>query len=573
MSLNAATNMSTDTTYNASNSSSSVSLPSAIRFSGRDQDFPIWKIKFTLYLASVGLQHALHDNGVKSEPVGVLSASGKGGRVGTSTGAPGGKNEDEEAKEDAEVHAQGASSMSLGHPGASVSSADGALKIRESMKVHSLLLQALQEPSLTEMVLHVEAGNCRAVWELLVKRFERKSTANKAHVYERLLKMKMKDDERIDNYVARIKNVKMVLNDMNEKIPDSLVTHVLLTGLPKSYTTLKQAISLQSSLTLDELIVHLIDHQEKEKFQDDDDVREIEDVANFAGGVKHGGRSFGGSRPPYKSVRFNDASSSGANGRGGVGGGPRACWSCGNTGHLARTCPSKKCYSCGKIGHMSAQCPSSSNASGGHGGMSTMRYGGAAMSAVSNTQARSRNEAKYNEADEDEVAWMSIYGERDEMKSMSKHQSRTVMYYLDSGATRHLVNNLALLHDVRPLRAPTELHVADGATVTLTSEGTGLLRGLNGRSVPLHDVAYSSQLAANLISVSCIVKSGCTILFDESEAIVRNQRGQVVMRFPKRGKLFVLEQEESKHAHSKRVKAEAGGVRSSSTSSPSPTQF
>lgn len=150
-------------------------------------------------------------------------------------------------------------------------------------------------------------------------------------------------------------------------------------------------------------------------------------------------------------------------------------------------------------------------------------------------------------------------GRASSTSTSSRDDTRTIVYYLDSGATRHLVNNLALLHDVRPLRAATDLHVADGATVKLTAEGTVVLAGASGRPVPLRDVAYSSQLAANLISVSCIVKARCTVTFDETEAVVRNAGGSVVMRFPKRGKLFVLEQAETKQQQSKRVDAEAGG--------------
>ena len=37
---------------------------------------------------------------------------------------------------------------------------------------------------------------------------------------------------------------------------------------------------------------------------------------------------------------------------------PEGCWNCGQQGHIARACPTKKCFVCNNYGHSAVVCPS-----------------------------------------------------------------------------------------------------------------------------------------------------------------------------------------------------------------------
>ncbi|MDR3582098.1 MAG: hypothetical protein P4L67_02370, partial [Candidatus Pacebacteria bacterium] len=508
-------------------SSASLTLPGALKFSGRDHDFPVWKLRMIGYLDACGVADVVlsdaHSRVEHGESVHGAGIGGDGAAASSgSSMADGGRKMELEVKT---VEKK----MSM-----ESASAPNPIDLR-SKKVYALLLQALQENSLVELVMHVSPGDARGVWSTLLKRFERKSTANKAHVYDKLLQTRCAEDESIDSYVARIKNLKMLLGEMGEQLPTSMLQHVLMKGLPSSYSALRQALQLQSSLTFEEIVMHLVDHQERERLKEREEAAAGDEAANYVNQFGRAksfgrGRSFAGAGARGSSSQSNGGSQSGLNNSR-----VRNCWTCGKTDHLNRQCPNRRCFNCNGTGHVSAQCTSNkaSESSGANGSS----HSGSALSAV--TKKKKKIEESESESEEeDDVAWMMLRSSGSPAVKLSR-----TSWVLDSGATRHLTNNKAMLSQLVQLSPPIEMQVADGESLTLRESGLFRLQLSQGRSIPLKDVAYHSSLAANLLSVNQIVRFGFTVTFYPDEAVIRDAVSrEVILRVPRRGKLYVIEQ-------------------------------
>ena len=216
--------------------------------------------------------------------------------------------------------------------------------------------------------------------------------------------------------------------------------------------------------------------------------------------------------------------------------GPRACWTCGKTDHINRDCPNKKCFNCGGRGHVSMNCRRGGGGSHQQGGSSA-----SAMTAVTASASQVGNGGRgtagvYSHFDDEDgdVAWMAT---ESDAKAIGADE-----WVLDSGATRHLTNNKELLTNIRALTPPIELRVADNKVLWLRECGTASLTLLNGKTIPLHGVAFHQELAVNLLSIGRIAAAGYEILFGQNEAMVRNRRGEVVLRAQKKETLYVVHQ-------------------------------
>ena len=407
----------------------------------------------------------------------------------------------------------------------------------EEVKLYAILTMAIQEPSLNELIRHVTPGDARGVWQVLLDRYERKSTANKSHVWECLLKSAMEEGESVDSYVARIKNTEMLLLEMQETVPQGMLVHTLMNGLPSSYEVLKQALGLQRDLTFQDIVKHLIDHQEKERLNEK--MRRFKEDEGHAYALHHAKSN---TRPPkWKNGGRSSSSGSGVHASSNQGKREdRRCFECDKPGHIARNCRSKKpksntsdgvktCFNCGGKGHISPNCPSKKNSQPG--------TGGRALSATV-TSTSEVTEDDYNTA----LMMGSIDGGT-AMALQKSYGSDYVSWIVDSAATTHLCNTQAMLTDMEPLKRPLRLTAANGDSMLIHHRGTSRIRCDSGHSIGLSAVGFDHQVASNLLSVPQLTHDGYNVTFNEVQCEVTDRAsGRLIQTIPRIGELYVWTQ-------------------------------
>jgi hypothetical protein len=85
-------------------------------------------------------------------------------------------------------------------------------------------------------------------------------------------------------------------------------------------------------------------------------------------------------------------------------------------------------------------------------------------------------------------------------------------WILDSGSSRHLVNDATILQDVEDCASDCVL--PDGATMNVTLKGTAVIEvETNGivNTVKITDVHYAPKLARNILSYGLLESKGCIL--------------------------------------------------------------
>ena len=113
-------------------------------------------------------------------------------------------------------------------------------------------------------------------------------------------------------------------------------------------------------------------------------------------------------------------------------------------------------------------------------------------------------------------------------------------YILDSGATSHYINNLAVLHDIVELSQPKLVTVANNEKVKIIKMGTMKLPGHNGTTITLKDARYVPSFTTNLISVSKLTNNGASVMFTKDVAkLVKD--GKTLLTAKRVGELYYID--------------------------------
>lgn len=178
-----------------------------------------------------------------------------------------------------------------------------------------------------------------------------------------------------------------------------------------------------------------------------------------------------------------------------------------------------KCYACGKLGHKIINCR-----------------------AYLNKKPEQAGDQKGNRV-YDKNANLSVEENAVAFMTGDCSQRSSVNWFLDSGATDHMVNDIRLFRNLKKNQKPIKIAVAKQGE-TLEAECIGdidIISEVNGKhlKIPIQNVLYVPNLLQNLFSIRKIEEKGMKIVFYDSQVHIYN-KGDLVAKGNRNGKLYEL---------------------------------
>lgn len=103
-------------------------------------------------------------------------------------------------------------------------------------------------------------------------------------------------------------------------------------------------------------------------------------------------------------------------------------------------------------------------------------------------------------------------------------------WYIDSGASSHMTNNMQIITNCSKLSTPKEVIMANNEKVPVNCKGTCNLDIIidNKKATVTADVMYVPELSTNLLSVGQMAKNGKVIVFDDRQCRIFDKCNQLI---------------------------------------------
>lgn len=349
-------------------------------------------------------------------------------------------------------------------------------------------------------IMHLDSP--KAVWDKLMETFEgdERVKASKVLTLKREFELqKMKDDELVKDYSARLMKLVNQIRLHGENLPDQKVVEKIMVSVPQKFeakiSAIEESCDLQR-LTISELISKLYAQEQRVSMRSDA-ATEGAFQAYHKGkkSFKNNKGKFAGSLSVVEKKKNFPP-----------------CCHCKRTNHAEKDCWHKNkppCNFCNKVGHTEKYC----------------------RAKKSQSQQHPQQHANVTEEDKNDVEHLFMVSQ-----ALSSHELNT--WLIDSGCTSHMTKYLSFFTSIDRSIQP-KVKLGNGEVVQAKGKGTIAINTKKGTKM-ITNVLYIPELDQNLLSVAQMLRNGYAVAFKEKFCFITNVHGTEIAKLKMNGNSFYL---------------------------------
>ncbi|XP_022570911.2 uncharacterized protein LOC106407057 [Brassica napus] len=379
----------------------------------------------------------------------------------------------------------------------------------------ALLFQSIPET----MILQTGGlDTARKVWDAIKTRYVGADRVREARLQTLMTefdRLKMKDTEKIDDFVGKLSELSSKSAALGESMDESKLVKKFLSCLPrKKYIHIVASIEqmLDLKTTSFEDIVGRLKTYEERIHDEEEDTQESQSKLMYANSEQHPQRDYGEYRGRGRGGRYYGR----GRGRG------RSYWD-------SRDATKIICYRCDKIGHFAASCPDR------------------LLKLQETTESRDGDETQ--EADRLMMHEIVYLNERNvKPKEFESNTDGDRIWYLDNGASNHMTGNRSYFNEIDET-ITGKVRFGDDSRIDIKGKGSILFISQDGKRKILADVYFIPALKSNIISLGQATESGCDVRMKENYLTLHDKDGNMIVKASRaRNRLYkvVMEIEEPK---------------------------
>ena len=338
--------------------------------------------------------------------------------------------------------------------------------------------------SLSDSVQKV-VRRCRTAketWDLLKEKYGSQGAQERLEIREKLHSMKFKEGTRMIDHIAKMEEYVELLTASGGEVQDDELLLCLLRSLPRKYDTMKVMLRTRGKqVKLEELqgLLLVEERESEERFEDKESLY-------------------------YARGRSTQSSS-------------RRCFKCNKEGHISSTCKELRasdgrflCRICQSRNHLEKGCPK--------------------------RKSGNKSEERWNKSEKNNF----LFHTSDVKITEKTEEKECADWLLDSGATRHLCNNINIVEGLK--EDSSKVQIADGSYMDGAGAGIVSLRVVVNKSVhnvEIDNTLVTKALEKNILSVGKLTDKGAEVRFIENEAYVI-MNGETVMEAKKKDGLYYV---------------------------------